>query len=167
MKLEIEIGDSTRTIDIDEDAGYAGRFRLEIDGRTVEGDVLRPEPGTYTFYVGGRVVEARVSEGIGDTLSVHVGGDVTEVRVVNRKRRTHGGDAGAEGMQTLVAPMPGKVVAILAGPGTRVERGQGVIVVEAMKMQNEVKAPKEGIVAEVRVNVGDAVTAGQVLAVVE
>jgi biotin carboxyl carrier protein len=166
MKLEIEIGDETRTIDIDEDAD-GGRFRLEIDGRTVEGDVLRPEPGTYTFYVGGRVVEARVSEGIGDTLRVQVGGGVTEVRIVNRRHRTPGGEAGAVGMQTLVAPMPGKVVAILAGPGTSVERGQGVIVVEAMKMQNDVKAPKEGTVAEVRVSVGDAVTAGQVLAVVE
>jgi biotin carboxyl carrier protein len=164
MKLEIEIGESTRTIDIDEDAG---RFRLEIDGRTVEGDVLRPEPGTYTFYVGGRVVEAHVSEGIGDALRVQVGGDVTEVRVVNRRRRAHGADAGAEGLQTLVAPMPGKIVAILAGAGASVERGQGVVVVEAMKMQNEVKAPKEGTVAEVRVKVGDAVTAGQVLAVVE
>jgi biotin carboxyl carrier protein len=164
MKLEIEIGDQARTIDIDEEAG---RFRLEIDGRVVGGEVLRPEPGVYTFHVGGRVVEARVSEGVGDALRVQVGGETTEVRVVNRKRRGHGGDAGAEGRQTLVAPMPGKVVAVLAGQGESVERGQGVVVVEAMKMQNEVKAPKEGTVAEVRVAAGDTVTAGQVLAIVE
>jgi acetyl/propionyl-CoA carboxylase alpha subunit len=164
MKLEIEIGGETRAVDIDE---TAGRFRLEIDGRTVEGEVLRPEPGTYTFHVGGRVVEAHVSESIGDGLKVQIAGVVTEVLVVNRRRRAHGTDAGAEGRQTLVAPMPGKVVAVLVEPGAGVTKGQGVVVVEAMKMQNEVRAPKEGTVAEVSVAVGDTVTAGQALAVVE
>ncbi len=63
--------------------------------------------------------------------------------------------------------MPGKVVAVLVPAGTAVERGQGVLVVEAMKMQNEVKAAKAGVVAEVRVSVGDTVNAGQVLATID
>jgi biotin carboxyl carrier protein len=164
MKFEIEIRGESRTVEIDE---TAGRFRLETDGRTVEGDVARPEPNTYTFYVGDRVVEARVSEGIGDELRVTVGAHVAELRVVDRKRRAHGAEAGAEGSQSLVAPMPGKVVAVLLETGASVERGQGVVVVEAMKMQNEVKASKAGIIAEMRVAPGDTVVAGQVLAVIE
>jgi biotin carboxyl carrier protein len=164
MKLDIEIGGDTRSIHIDE---TAGKFRLEVDGRVLEGDVLRPEPGAYTFYVGNRVVDVRVSDGIGDSVRVQVGALMTEARVLDRRRRAQGSDAGAEGRQVLAAPMPGKVVAVLVGQGGAVERGQGVVVVEAMKMQNEVKTPKSGVVVEMRVAVGATVVAGQALAVVE
>ena len=165
MKLEAQIGDVTHAIEIDEDAG---RFRLSVDGRVIEGDVLRTEPGVYTFFVGWRVVEARVGPIAGsDASRVQVGDRSVNVRVVDRKHRAAGGEGGAEGRQTLTAPMPGKVVAVLVPVGGAVERGQGVLVVEAMKMQNEVKATKAGVVGEVRVSVGDTVNAGQVLATVD
>lgn len=165
MKLDAQIGDATHAIEIDE---ANGRFRLTVDGREIEGDVLRPEPGVYTFFVGSRVVEARVGDVAGsDATRVRVGDRSVDVRVIDRKRRMAGGDAGVEGRQTLTAPMPGKVVAVLVPAGTAVERGQGVLVVEAMKMQNEVKAAKAGVVAEVRVSVGDTVNAGQVLATID
>lgn len=165
MKLDVEINGARRSIDIDESAG---RFTLAVDGRTVEGTVLRPEPGVYTFHVGDRVVEARVAGIAGsDASRVEIGGLSADVRVIDRKRRAVGGDASAEGRQSLTAPMPGKVVAVLVAPGDAVEKGQGVAVVEAMKMQNEVKAPKSGVVAEVRVAPGDTVTAGQLLVTVE
>jgi biotin carboxyl carrier protein len=165
MKIDAQIGDATHAVEIDE---AAGRFRLVVDGREYEGEVLRPEPGVYTFFVGARVVEARVGALAGsDALRVRVGEATTDVRMVDRKRRAAGGEAGVEGRQTLAAPMPGKVVAILVEAGGEVERGQGVLVVEAMKMQNEVKAPKAGVVAEVRVSVGDTVNAGQALAVID
>ena len=73
----------------------------------------------------------------------------------------------AEGRQNLVAPMPGKVIRVLVAQGDEVAVGQGVVVVEAMKMQNEIKSPKAGIVVEVRVTAGATVNANQVLAVVE
>ena len=165
MKLEAQVGDATHAIEIDEEAG---RFRLVVDGRKVEGAVLRPEPGVYTFFVGSRVVEARVGDLAGsEATRVQIGDRSVDVRVVDRKHRAAGGDAGVEGRQALVAPMPGKIVAILVEPGGAVERGQGILVVEAMKMQNEVKAAKAGVVAEVRVSVGDTVNAGQLLAVVD
>ena len=163
MKLDTELGGTARSIEIDEDAG---RFRLVVDDRVVEGDVLRPEPGVYSFRVGTRVVEARVSA-LGDLQRVQIGDRSVDVRVVDRKHRAPGHEARVEGRETLVAPMPGKVVAILVQAGEAVERGRGVVVVEAMKMQNEVRSAKDGTVVEVRVAVGDTVNAGQLLAVVE
>jgi biotin carboxyl carrier protein len=116
--------------------------------------------------VGPRVVEARVSS-LGDLLRVTVRDRTVDVKVIDRKHRAAGHDAGVEGRETLTAPMPGKVVAVLASVGEAVERGQGIVVVEAMKMQNEVRASKAGSVVELRVGVGDTVNAGQTLAVVE
>ena len=165
MKLEVELGGFNHELEFEEDSG---RFRLDIAGQSFSGELSRPEPGTYTFYIGDRVADARVSKLTGtDEFRVSIGGVSREVRVVDRKHRSAGHDAGVEGKQTLVAPMPGKIVELLAGPGDAVSRGQGVIVVEAMKMQNEVKSPKDGVIAEVRVAAGDTVTAGQVLVVIE
>jgi biotin carboxyl carrier protein len=89
---------------------------------------------------------------------------VRDPRSLRSRRRA---DAGSEGVRKIVAPMPGKVVRILAQPGTPVEHGQGVIVIEAMKMQNELKSPKKGTVKKVTVREGAAVEAGQSLAEVE
>lgn len=165
MKLETHIGDQKHEVEIDEEAG---RFRLVVEDRIIEGEVLRPEPGVYTFYVGSRIVEARVSAIAGvDASRVQIGERSLDVRIVDRKHRQPGVDHSSEGRDILTAPMPGKVVAILVPEGEQVERGQGVIVVEAMKMQNEVKTGRAGVVADVRVSVGDTVNAGQVLAHVE
>lgn len=165
MKLDALIGGTTRTFDIDE---RNGSFRLVIDDRVIEGNVLEPEPGTYTFRIGDRVLEFRV--GVlpgGDIRRVTTPSGITDVKIIDRKRRGPGAEADDAGQRTLTAPMPGKVVAILAGVGTAVERGHGVLVVEAMKMQNEVKAAIDGVVAEIRVAVGDTVNGGQVLARLE
>ena len=88
-------------------------------------------------------------------------------RIIDRKHRKIGTEASAEGPQHLVAPMPGKVVKVLLQTGDEVTAGQGVVVVEAMKMQNEIKSPKTGRVIEIRVSAGATVNANQILAVVE
>ena len=164
MRIEAEIGDRTLAVVIDEEAG---RFRLVVDGRALEGEVLRPEPGVFTFFVGERVVEARVGAAEGsESYRVRVGGRSIDVRVIDRKRRQAGGEAGPEGRQTLLAPMPGKVVALLAAPGDPVERGQGVLVVEAMKMQNELRAPREGTIERVAVGAGATIEVGDLLLVI-
>ena len=67
----------------------------------------------------------------------------------------------------MLAPMPGKVVRILVAEGDEVEKGKGVLVVEAMKMQNEIKSPKKGVVKKLSAAEGSAVNAGDVLAVIE
>jgi biotin carboxyl carrier protein len=82
-----------------------------------------------------------------------------------RSRRS--GDSGGPGVRKILAPMPGKVVRVLAGVGTKVEAGEPVLVIEAMKMQNELKAPKKGKISRLHVGEGSAVEAGQTLAEVE
>jgi biotin carboxyl carrier protein len=78
-----------------------------------------------------------------------------------------GGSGGGHGRASITAPMPGKVVRVLATAGERVEAGQGIVVVEAMKMQNEMKAPRAGRVIAIAVRENDSVNAGTVLATIE
>jgi biotin carboxyl carrier protein len=149
------------------------KFEISVDGKPVEipsGEgpvVVRVEPGVYSVVQGGRSFEVRVTAAA-DGLSVEVGGRRFHVEVRdprNARRRTDAGLAG--GRQSILAPMPGKVVRLLVQPGDAVEAGQGLVVVEAMKMQNEMKCAHAGTVREVRAAAGDTVTAGQVLVVIE
>jgi len=102
-------------------------------------------------------------------LLVTIGGR-TVAATVNARRGGHvardGGDHAA-GAQTVVAPMPGRVVRVLVEPGDEVAARQGVVVVEAMKMENELRSPKAGRVKDVQVTAGASVEAGRVLIVVE
>jgi biotin carboxyl carrier protein len=165
MKFEAEIGGTRNEVEID---ARAGRFRAVVGGRVYEGELLRTEPDAFTFFLGARVVEVRVGRLAGsEILRVKVNGSTADVRVIDRKHLHGAGDAALEGRQVLAAPMPGKVVAVLVERGASVARGEGIVVVEAMKMQNEVKASKDGVVAELLVAAGDTVNAGQTLAIVE
>ena len=89
--------------------------------------------------------------------------------VVNGRTRRRGApdEAGRAGLQPVVAPMPGRVVRVLVSPGDDVAARQGVVVVEAMKMENELRSPKAGTVKEVNVTPGTSVEAGRVLVVIE
>ncbi|MBV9435390.1 MAG: acetyl-CoA carboxylase biotin carboxyl carrier protein subunit, partial [Acidobacteria bacterium] len=90
-----------------------------------------------------------------------------EVRDPRAWRTRRSRVAGADGPKKIVAPMPGKIVRVIAQPGAEVEQGEGVIVIEAMKMQNELKSPKKGTVAKILAAEGAAVNAGDVLAEVQ
>ncbi len=165
MKLEVQSGESTNTFEIEE---RGGAFRFSLDGREIEGEVLQPEPGVFAFKVGHRIFEFHVSTLPGiETRRVVTATGTTDMRIIDRKHRSPGDEADGDGQRVMLAPMPGKVVAILAAVGDTVERGQGVLVVEAMKMQNEVKAARDGVVSEIKVSAGDTVSAGQVLARLE
>ena len=98
---------------------------------------------------------------------VQIGPLVLTTRIIDRRHRRSSAESSIEGRQSLVAPMPGRVVRVLVKAGDEVAASQGVIVVEAMKMQKEIKSPKSGRVVEVRVAEGETVNANQVLAVVE
>jgi biotin carboxyl carrier protein len=141
-------------------------FRYERDGEVVEGEfALSPMgAGSASVLIGGRnfkVVLAQPGEAT-------VNGRTLRVEVVDPRdrRSTHEGAAN-RGSQQVRAPMPGKVVRVLAAVGDVVEEGRGLVVVEAMKMQNEMKSPQAGRVTEVRARAGAAVTAGEVLVVIE
>ncbi len=163
MKYEITIGGTTRAVDI-EPAGE-GRYRVSWPGESHEVDLLRPTPEAYQMLIDGESWEAGcvVSP---EGFLVDVMGLTTEVGVIDPRRKALKLAAGAvTGM--LSTQMPGRVVRLLAKVGDVVKKGQPVIVVEAMKMENEMKSPIDGTVAEVLVAEGQAVEAGTKLVRVE
>lgn len=164
MKLEVQIGGAVRNVEI---ARVGNQLRCEIDGRRVDADIVEVARGVYSILIGGQSLEVRI-EPRGARLRVHVGGREVPVEVFDPRqwRRRRGAALESEGRQPVVAPMPGKVIRVLVKAGEEVEAGQGLIVVEAMKMQNEVQAPKSGTIEKLLVAEGQAVNAGEILAVV-
>ena len=164
MKYEAKIDGRQVAITLEERDGIVA---ATVDDRAYDVRVVQPESGVYVIFFGDDVYEARVSAGDRDKLQVKLRGRMFDVNIIDRKHRRPATEHTAEGRQNLTSPMPGKVVRVLLTAGNEVEAGQGVVVVEAMKMQNEIKSPKTGRVVEVRVNEGETVSANQVLAVVE
>lgn len=129
--------------------------------------VAETGPGVASVLLDGRSYVARVHSGR-QGMTVEVDGHAFAVDVRDPREWLEGGDAGgAAGRQEIVAPMPGRVIRILVQPGEEVTPGQGILVVEAMKMQNEMQAAHSGKVTSIRVEPGASVTAGDVLAVIE
>lgn len=125
-------------------------------------DIVEVEPGVYSVLLGGRSYELRVNGESADFRGRAVPVDVTDPRDLPGKKT-----AGDSGPVKVSSPMPGKVVRILVSVGDSVEAGQGVIVVEAMKMQNEMKSPRAGKVAAIKTKPGATVAAGELLALIE
>ncbi|MCI0488088.1 MAG: biotin/lipoyl-binding protein [Blastocatellia bacterium] len=164
MKYEAEIDGRQISIELERRDRSVSAM---VDGRRYELEVLCPERGLYLIFAGERVYEARAWSAESDLFTVKLRDRVFSARVIDRKHRRSVADHSDEGRQQLTAPMPGKVVRLLREQGDEVEAGQGVVVVEAMKMQNEIKSTKAGRIVEIRVAAGDTVNANQVLAVVE
>lgn len=163
MKYEVEIEGRTVQIEFEQSGD---KINATIDGTPYEATLLSPETGVYTLFIAGKVYELTVSAS-GESLTIAVAGERMSARVIDRKhaRRKHG--LGGAGVETLCAPMPGRVVQLLKAAGDAVQPGEGIVVIEAMKMQNELSASKAGTVVEVKVNVGQTVGTGDVLAVIE
>jgi biotin carboxyl carrier protein len=164
MRCDAQINGRHSLIEVDE---RDGRTLARVDGRSYDIQVAQPENGSYLIFVDTRVYETRVSSADSKTFDVDIGGHLFAVELIDPRRRRVAADHSESGQQYLKAPMPGKVVKILLGPGDEVAAGQGVIVVEAMKMQNEVKSTRPGRVSEIRVAEGDTVNGNQILAVIE
>ena len=165
MKLELKIDGVDQPIELLRD-GPNCRFRLG-DAPECAAHVETPEPGMYSVLLDGLSYDTSVEE-TPTGLVVVLHGHRFEIAVRDPRRWTRGsGTVGAEGRQTILSPMPGKVVRVLIAPGDAVETGQGLIVVEAMKMQNEMKATRAGRVLSVTVKEGATVSAGEILATIE
>lgn len=160
-------GDREVAVDVREEEGV---LRVRVGERERVLDVAELKAGMYSLLVDGRSYAVDVLED-GGSLSVVVDGQVHLVTVQTerdrRLSRGRGRGTARAGGGTVAAPMPGKVVRVLVGVGDRVEPGQGVIVVEAMKMENELEAPAGGTVREIRVQEGKTVNGGDVLVVIE
>lgn len=166
MKYEVVINGARRSVEFTAQNGDASRLTFAVDGRLVEGDTVRLSRCTYSLLIGGRSIEVTLEENPGGTL-LRTAGREFQVEVIDPRawRRGRGSGIELEGRQQLVAPMPGKIVRVLVAAGQQVDSGQGLLVIEAMKMQNEVRSPKTGTVERVA-REGQTVNAGEVLAVV-
>ena len=144
-----------------------GMRSFRIDGQTAEAHCEEITPGVYSLLLDGRPYEAQISKRPGDApglagpyvVVVGLRRYLVELLDPRQWRRTESSIA-AEGPQDIVAPMPGKIVKVLVTEGQEVERDQGLMVVEAMKMQNELRAPRAGRVERVYVVEGWGVEAG-------
>lgn len=173
--VEISLGERACRVQVAAEDDHGHRLRVSFDGRERVVDVRRLVNGLLSLVEIGdrpRSHEIRVTttDRPGE-LDVHVDGTVVRVDVdVHRSRRAGRAGGGREndtGPQSVVAPMPGKVVRVLVTEGDAVVANQGVVVVEAMKMENELRAAKDGRVAVVKVEAGDSVESGRVMVVIE
>ncbi len=143
--------------------GHAREIDLEGSGAQIAG----VEPGVYSVLKDGRSYEARIEESDGAVI-VFIDGHRFEVEIRDPRRwARQGARQGAEGRLNVTAPMPGKIVRLLVAVDDIVPAGQGLLVMEAMKMQNELKAPKAGRVVSLTAREGATVAAGDVLAAIE
>jgi biotin carboxyl carrier protein len=164
MKYNIAIDGKNYRLDLNR---VDGRWSCRLDEREVEVDAVLARPDVLSLRIGNQAYEVKCERVAGD-LHLWVGSARFTAEV--RDPRSLRGRVRAlddHGPKKLTAPMPGKIVRVLVGQGDEVEAGSGVLVVEAMKMQNEIKSPKKGTIQKILVSEGAAVNAGDVLAIVE
>jgi biotin carboxyl carrier protein len=172
MKFQFDVAQRTRTVEVHR---LAQGYRVLVDGREQTVDATRVQGDTWSFLLRAadgaiRSVEAVVTPRNGDGgVDVFIEGHRIEVAQRNGLGRRARGVASAHGSgpQRLTAPMPGKVVRVLVKAGDEVQPRQGLVVVEAMKMENELRAERRGQVRDVFVKEGQSVEAGTALVVVE
>jgi biotin carboxyl carrier protein len=166
MNFEVQLASPTGTRDHTVDLERTGdQWRIILDGEPVEADVAEISPNTLSILLRGESHEIRVARSSDGLLKVQTGlrefsAEVTDQRSWRGRRLSH---VEAEGRQQITAPMAGKVVRLLVKSGESVEVGQGLLVVEAMKMQNEIRSTKSGTVERLLAEEGQAVNAGQTL----
>jgi biotin carboxyl carrier protein len=161
LKLEVIVDGHPARLDLD-----TARFRYHRDGEEAmvrEYSAVRLASGAYSVLIGGRSYSVIAAGG-----AIRLNGRAFSVEVFDpRAMRSRKAGGATEGRLNIAATMPGKVVRVLVNPGDTVEAGQGLVVVEAMKMQNEMKSPKGGRVIEVKAKPDQTVFAGEVLVVIE
>ena len=161
MRYYVALGGKTVEVDLGEDG-------VCVDGRAVEAALVHAE-GTPVrgLMVGVETYKLVADRGARGRWSMHLRGRALELDVVDERakaiRNMTGAGAGASGPRPIVAPMPGMVVKVEVVEGDVVQAGQGIVIVEAMKMENELKASGPGRVVRVHVRRGDAVEKDQIL----
>jgi biotin carboxyl carrier protein len=161
--LDATVGGRTVRVEV---RGEAGRYRVTLDGEPLDVDVQPAGRDFMTLLVDGRSHEAGVLR-TADGYTVALAAATLDVELKDAAREGALPRARAAGPVRIKAPMPGKLVRLLVEPGQPVEAGQGLLVMEAMKMENELKAPRAGRVREVHVGERQAVETGALLLVLE
>jgi len=163
MKFEVCIDSRACTVELIRDSD---RWQISIDGRAVNADAVEIAPGIFSILLNGKSYEVRVTPSPAGTLTLQTAHQEFVAEVIDPRawRGRRHGTLEAEGRQQILAPMPGKIIRVLVQTGEKVEAGQGLLVVEAMKMQNEIRSPKSGTVERLLVKEGQPVNAGEILA---
>jgi biotin carboxyl carrier protein len=167
MKYEVHLAPSYngkhRVIGLERDASG---WRVTLDGRPVAVDAVEIAPNALSILLEGQSFEINLIPSSDGKLKLQTRAEEFTAEVIDPRawsgRRQ--GNVEAEGRQQIVAPMPGKIVRVLVEAGDHVEAGQGLLVVEAMKMQNEIRSPKSGTVERILAKEGQPVNSGEVLA---
>ena len=146
-----------------------GLFEISVDGATVRVDIVKSGPTVFSLIEEGRQWEAAVDERDVHGFDVLVSGRLFHLEAEDERsgRLAQSAKVSASGPQTVEAEMPGKVMLVKAAVGDTVAEGQGVVVIEAMKMENEIESPIDGIITELPAEPGQTVENGDVLFVVE
>jgi biotin carboxyl carrier protein len=169
MKFDVQLagaaGNSHRVVQLER---VGGCWKVSLDGQPVDADVAEIGPHSLSVLLEGHSYTVEITQAADGVLKLQTDlqefvAEVADPRAWRGRR--HGG-VEVQGQQKVAAPMPGKVIRVLVGVGDSVDAGQGLIVVEAMKMQNEIRSPKTGIVERLNAKEGQAVTAGEVLCVI-
>jgi biotin carboxyl carrier protein len=166
VKYEILVAGETRVVEL---SRVDDAWKISLDGKELHASVVEVAPHTFSVLLNGESHQIRVAPRANGTLTLHTGlaeypAEVSDPRVWRGRRHSA---LEAEGRQQITASMPGKVVRLLVSEGDSVEAGQGLLVVEAMKMQNEIRSPKSGKVEKLLAKENQAVNAGDILAWVE
>lgn len=168
MKLKAQLSGNEYEVSLYFDNGIAF---AEVDGRRYELEIRKLGDGQYLLVDGRRIHKCRVEakRESQNSFEVTLRGLARDITIVDPKRLRSAPSAGAHhsGAAQIISTMPGKIVRVLVEVGAQVEPGAGIIVVEAMKMQNEMKSPKAGVVVSINAETGATVNAGDVLAVIE
>ena len=175
MTLNLKIGGQSRRVELPQDlatalasgVSVAGPQTCTVDGETIHADVRMLAPGVLSLLIGGRSYRCILDEGPVGRAVLAQGHRFPYAPDDPRSLRSQRGATADDGRpRPIKSPMPGRVASILVAVGDTVAAQQGILMIEAMKMQNEMKAPREGVVLGIDVAAGDTVTAGQVLAVI-
>jgi len=167
MAFIAKLGEQNYTVEIEENG--KSMYRVSVDGNEFLVDGKKTGRTNYSLIVDNRSFEIEV-DNTDDEYRVLVDGRSYRIQLVDERRmRIGSAQLGVElqGRQNISVPMPGKIIAVLVAEGEAVEKGQGLVIVEAMKMENEVRSPIAGAVKEIKVKPGDTVEGGAVLLVVE
>jgi biotin carboxyl carrier protein len=166
MKIRAELDGREYELDLHVEAG---RAVVHVDERRYEIDFSSSEANDYLMLLGNEVFDSRVTAVSGNEMNVSLRNEIFSVSLQDPKklRGSKISDKHQHGAAEVITQMPGKIVKVSVDIGTVVQKGDAVAVVEAMKMQNELKAPRAGTVVKVNVAAGDTIKSGDVLAVIE
>jgi len=162
-----KLGDQTYTVEIEE--VDRSLYRIAVDGNEFLVDGKKTGQNNYSLIINHRSfeVDVDISE---DEYRILVDGRSYHIHLVDERRIRLGGFQPGiqfQGRQEVTVPMAGKVIAVMVAEGDQVEKGQGLVIVEAMKMENEVRSPISAEIREVRIKSGQSVEAGETLVVIE